>query len=107
MSQIGTWHRAAALNDISEDDPLEVEIGSNKIALYRLGEEVFATGNVCTHAYALLSDGLLDGYEIECPLHNGRFDIRTGKALSSPVEVDIPTYPVRIVAGQVEVCLPP
>jgi nitrite reductase/ring-hydroxylating ferredoxin subunit len=106
MSDNGTWHVAAALDDLKESEPLGVEIASYHVALYRVGQEFYATGNICSHAEALLSDGLLDGCEIECPLHMGRFDIRSGEALTSPVEIDIPTYPVRVADGRLEVCLP-
>lgn len=106
MSTDGTWHAAAAVGELQEGEPLGLEIAGHHIALYRLGEHYYATGNVCTHASALLSDGVLDGCEIECPLHMGRFDIRTGEALSSPVEIDIPTYSVRLTGDRLEVCLP-
>ena len=101
----GTWHRAAALANIPEDDPLGVEVAGTPIALYRVEGAFHATGNVCTHGRALLSDGLLEGCEIECPLHNGRFDVRTGKALASPVEVDVPVYPGRVAGEDLEVFL--
>src|ERR1700759_4870709 len=106
MSENERWHEAAALAALREAEPLGVEIAGLKVALYRVGETFYATGNVCTHAEALLSDGLLEGCEIECPLHNGRFDIRTGEALTSPVEIDIPTYPIRVAGDRLEVCLP-
>jgi nitrite reductase/ring-hydroxylating ferredoxin subunit len=106
MSDNGTWHVAAALDDVKEGEPLGVEIANYHVALYRVGQEFYATGNICSHADALLSDGLLDGCEIECPLHMGRFDIRNGEALTSPVEIDIPTYPVRVADDRLEVCLP-
>jgi nitrite reductase/ring-hydroxylating ferredoxin subunit len=106
MSKAGLWHHAAELDEIKEDEPLGLEIAGIQVALYRVGSDFYASGNVCTHARAMLSDGFLQGCEIECPLHNGRFDIRTGKALSSPVEVDIPTYPVRVTGNALEICLP-
>jgi nitrite reductase/ring-hydroxylating ferredoxin subunit len=106
MSDSGTWHAAAALSEIPEDEALGVDIVGQSVAIYRRGDQFYATGNVCTHAQQLLSDGLLEGCEIECPLHLGRFDIRTGEALTSPVEVDIPTYPVRVAGDRLEVYLP-
>lgn len=106
MADNGNWHAAAALSDVKEGEPLGIEIAGQHVALYRVADEYYATGNICTHAEALLSDGMLDGCEIECPLHMGRFDIRTGEALTSPVEVDIPIYPVRISGDRIEVCLP-
>jgi nitrite reductase/ring-hydroxylating ferredoxin subunit len=100
------WHAAASLSALKDNEPLGVEIAGRHVALYRVGGELYATGNVCTHAEALLSDGMLDGCEIECPLHMGRFDIRSGEALTSPVEIDIPVYPVRVAGDTIEVCLP-
>jgi len=106
MPDDGTWHAAASVGELREGEPLGVEIAGRHVALYRIGSEFYATGNICTHAEALLSDGMLDGCEIECPLHMGRFDIRTGEALTSPVEVDIPIYPVRVSGDEIQVCLP-
>jgi naphthalene 1,2-dioxygenase ferredoxin component len=106
MSDTGNWHVAAALDQLKDDEPLGVEIAGLHVALYRIGDQFYATGNICTHADAFLSDGMLDGCEIECPLHGGRFDIRTGEALTSPVEVEIPTYPIRVSGDKLEVCLP-
>jgi naphthalene 1,2-dioxygenase system ferredoxin subunit len=58
--------------------------------------EVYATDNLCTHGAARLSDGFLEDGEIECPLHQGRFDVCTGKAMCAPLTEDIKTYPVKI-----------
>lgn len=102
----GRWLRVAEAAQVTEDEPLAVEVGGLKLALYRVEDALYATDNICTHAYALLSDGFLDGCVIECPLHNGRFDVRTGKALSSPVERDVRTYPVREADGALEILVP-
>ena len=66
-----------------------------KIAIYHLEDgRVFATANVCTHEFALLSDGWLEGCEVECPLHSGRFDVTTGRALCEPLKRDKQRYDV-------------
>src|SRR5215475_12010180 len=106
MTGQGNWHAAAALGEVKEGEPLGVEIAGHHVALYRVGSEFYATGNICTHAEALLSDGMLDGCEIECPLHMGRFDIRTGEALTSPVDIYIPTYALRVTGVPLAICLP-
>lgn len=106
MSETGTWHVAAELGDLTNGEPLGVEIAGLHIALYRVGDQFYATSNICTHGEALLSDGWLDGCEIECPLHGGRFDIRNGDALTSPVITEIPIYPIRVAGDKLEVCLP-
>ena len=100
------WHRAATTAELADDEPVALEISGLQVALFKVDGEYFATGNICTHAYAVLSAGFLDGCEIECPLHNGRFDVRTGQAKSSPVETDIPTYPVRVIGDAIEILLP-
>ena len=78
------WFKAAALLELEPDYPKQVKLGSIDIALYLVEGSVFATDNICSHAFAPLSDGMLDGREIICPLHNGSFDIRTGEATSPP-----------------------
>jgi naphthalene 1,2-dioxygenase system ferredoxin subunit len=80
-------------------------VGGKSIALYQIDGEVYATDNICTHGNARLCDGFLEGHEIECPLHQGKFDIRTGKALCAPLIDDIKTYPVRIEGNRVFVAL--
>jgi len=99
------WVKAAARGDLAEGEVLGVEVAGHDLALYDIDGALFATDNVCTHAYARLSDGWLEGGEIECPLHAGRFDVRTGKALSPPVDEDIKTYPVRLVGDEIQVKL--
>lgn len=79
------------------------KVGDKQIAVYNIKGQLYATDNVCTHAFALLSDGYLDGDTIECPLHAGRFDVRTGKGLGPPITCDIKTYPVRIAGESVEI----
>jgi naphthalene 1,2-dioxygenase system ferredoxin subunit len=66
------------------------------IAVYNVNGTYFSTENLCTHAYAELSDGGLEGNEIECPLHAGRFGVRTGQAIGRPVTCNLKTYPVRV-----------
>jgi nitrite reductase/ring-hydroxylating ferredoxin subunit len=103
MSDEAGWVTVAQLADIGEGEVLGVEIGDRSIALYNIDSEIFATDNICTHAFAMLSEGWLDGDCIECPLHAGRFEVRTGKALGPPVDEDIKTYPVRIIGDDVQV----
>jgi nitrite reductase/ring-hydroxylating ferredoxin subunit len=105
MSNGPEWATVAKLSELAPGDVRGVEIGDTSIALYNLDGEIRATDNICTHAFALLSDGWLDGDCIECPLHAGRFDVRTGKALGPPVDDDIKVYPVQIVGDDIQVKL--
>lgn len=101
-----TWHKLAAITDIPDEGALETGADGHPLALYKIGGTVYCTGNLCTHAEAFLSDGYLEGFEIECPLHGARFDVRNGRVLCAPAAKDIPSYPVRIEDGDVFVELP-
>jgi 3-phenylpropionate/trans-cinnamate dioxygenase ferredoxin subunit len=90
------WHKVADKNELPEDEAFAVSVGNNLIALIRQGEQVYGTSNVCTHQFALMSDGFVDDDCIECPLHQARFHIVTGKVMSGPSCSDLKTYPVKI-----------
>jgi nitrite reductase/ring-hydroxylating ferredoxin subunit len=100
-----TFKFAAKLNDLSADAPFATQVEGERIALYVLDAEVFATHDVCTHQFALLSDGYLEDGCIECPLHQARFDIRTGAALCAPASAPIRTYEVLVEGDDVMVNL--
>jgi phenylpropionate dioxygenase-like ring-hydroxylating dioxygenase large terminal subunit len=89
------WQKVASFPSMAEDGVTGVNVDGVPIALYWLGDEIFATHGICTHALAFLSDGWVEDGKIECPLHQGQFDIRTGKALCSPVTEDLRVYPVK------------
>ncbi|MFK0379715.1 non-heme iron oxygenase ferredoxin subunit [Pandoraea sp. NPDC090278] len=101
----GNWIEVASRDAIPEDDVVGVVVGERDIALYGVEGDVFATDNVCTHGNARLCDGFLEGHEIECPLHQGKFDVRTGAAMCAPLTEAVRTYPIRIEAGKVYVDL--
>ena len=96
---MSNWVRAANAADILDGDLHSVELGGAVIAIYRVNGQFYATSNICTHAFALLSDGFLDDCTIECPIHAGRFDIRSGRAIGHPATIDLKTYPVRLEDG--------
>lgn len=101
MSNDHEWLGASDEADVPEDDVIGVQVAGHDIALYKVDGSVFATDNTCTHGHARLCDGFLEGHEIECPLHQGRFDIRDGSATCAPVTEAIRCYPVRIEGGRV------
>src|SRR5262249_55735398 len=75
------------------------------LALYDLEGTIYATHGVCTHAMALLSEGFVEDGKIECPLHQGLFDIRTGEALGPPGTTGIQTFAVKVEGDDVPVDL--
>ena len=96
------WTPVATLDDFAASDAIAVVAAGKEIAIYLVGGAVFATANRCTHGDASLCDGFLEGHEIECPHHQGRFDVRTGAALCAPAEVALATYPARLAGDRVE-----
>ena len=95
------WTDAAALGDVPADDVIGVLVACRDVALYSVEGEVYATDNLCTHGHARLCEGFLEGHEIECPLHQGKFDVRNGAPTCAPVTEAIRSYPVKIEGGRV------
>lgn len=96
------WKQVATLDDIGEGETLRVELGENALCLYRIDGDVYATDDVCTHGQASLADGLIiDGTLIECPLHEGAFDVRTGAPARAPCKSALVCYSVRVEGGAV------
>lgn len=95
------WVDVTAAEAVPEDDVIGIDIAGKSLALYQVDGEIYATDNICTHGNARLCDGFLEGHEIECPLHQGKFDIRSGKAMCAPLTDDIRTYPVKIDGNRV------
>ncbi len=102
----GNWIAALALDALPEGDVIGVHVAGRDIALYEVDGAVYASDNICTHGHARLSDGFLEGREIECPLHQGKFDVCSGRALCAPLTEDIRTYPVKIEDGKVFLHMP-
>lgn len=99
--------RIARLSDVPDGECIAVELPDREIALYCVDSKLYATDNFCTHGAARLCDGFLDGYAIECPLHQGSFDIRSGKALREPAEEPLATYAVEVdEQGEIYIELP-
>lgn len=101
--ETGAWRVVAQLNALDPDYPAGVTVDGLEIALHRVGDEVYATSNICSHAFALLSDGEIEGFEVFCPLHGGGFDVRTGEAKSPPCVEKINVYRVRLEGQSVSI----
>lgn len=99
------WTDVAAAEDVPDEDVLGVISGGLRLALFRLEDEIFALHDLCSHGQAFLSDGFVEDGCVECPLHQGLIDIRTGAARSAPITDPVRSFPTRIVDGRVEVAL--
>jgi nitrite reductase/ring-hydroxylating ferredoxin subunit len=97
--------RVARAADVPTGGMLEVIMGTRSILLCHTREGWFAVDNVCTHAYAKLSEGRLRKTRLICPLHGGSFDCRTGAAIGAPAVAPLGTYVVRVTGTDVEISL--
>jgi 3-phenylpropionate/trans-cinnamate dioxygenase ferredoxin subunit len=100
------WVDVCARDGIDPEDVIRFDHGGRTFAVYRLPDGTpAATDGLCTHERVHLAEGLVMGDVIECPKHNGRFNIRTGAALRAPVCVALVTYPARISGDRIEILI--
>ena len=99
------WREVISLDELRPDAVKGLDIDGTPVALYRLDDEVFATHGICTHALAFLAEGFVEDGKIECPLHQGLFDIRSGRALCAPLTKDVQAFAVKVESGKVFVDL--
>ncbi len=90
------WIDACGVDDIDEEDLIRFDHGEQTFCIYNTTKGFYATDGHCTHEVEHLEYGVVMDTVIECPLHQGQFDIPTGKALGGPVCVDLKTYPVKV-----------
>ncbi|MEN6410929.1 MAG: non-heme iron oxygenase ferredoxin subunit [Anaerolineaceae bacterium] len=96
----------ASVDELPNGERIFLEIDGLPIVVFNLAGLYYAIGDLCTHDDGPVGEGELQGMEIVCPRHGARFDLRTGKALRMPAVKDIPSYPVRVRDGQIEIGLP-
>ncbi len=97
--------KVARLTDLPPGSQLLVTINGQSLALFNVDGTIYAVEDVCTHDGGPLVEGKLDGYEIECPRHGARFDVRTGKALRMPAFEPIDTYQAKVEGEDILVAL--
>ena len=95
------WQRVGPAAELDEEDVMPFEFDGRGYAIYHTIDGFFASDGMCTHEEESLADGIVIDNVIECSLHQGRFDVRNGKALSAPVCVDLQTFPVQIHEGDI------
>lgn len=95
------FHLVARLEEIPAGSCRAIEIGKEKIALCNVDGTIYAIGDECSHADALLSQGHLEGTTIVCPWHSATFDVRTGEKLTGPAPFEVPRYRVEVRGEEV------
>ena len=88
--------RVAVTKDIQPSQMKEVEVAGEKVCVINVDGKFYAIDNVCTHEGGPLAEGTLEGYEVECPWHGSRFDVRTGEVINPPAETPEPVYEVKV-----------
>jgi len=103
------WVTVCPADEITVGQREVFGINEKWIAVFNVSDTFYAIEDLCTHDGNVLAfdrnekPSKLDGYEIECPRHGGRFDIRNGNAIRSPADIDVPWYEVRVHDGNIEI----
>ena len=95
------WTQVANAADVPEQGTLPANFAGESVCLYNLDGQIYATHDICSHGNANLSEGFVVEGQIECPFHQGMFDIRTGAATAAPCTVAIKSFPVKVENGVV------
>ncbi len=88
-----------ALADLPDGRGIRVDYGEHRIAVFRVGDAVYALGDRCSHAEASLSEGEVFGLDVECPRHGSEFSLETGEPDSLPATKPVPVYEVIVEGG--------
>ena len=101
------WVPVADESELPQGERLFVEIDEHRLVIFNISGKFYAIADICSHDGGQIGEGEFEGeYEISCPRHGARFDVRDGKVLSLPAVVDIPAFPVKINGGYIEVGVP-
>ncbi len=95
--------RVASVGDVPQGEMLIVQLNGDDVVLANVDGEIYAFGGECTHRAGSLGDGVLEGVEVECPLHQGRFTVKTGEVIDEPPESPIPPYQVLVEGDDIKV----
>ena len=90
---------------LREKETLRIDIEGQVIAVAKIDNQLFAFQEFCTHRFGPLSEGCLDGFNVQCPWHNSRFDVRSGKVVEGPAKVDLKTFKIEVRGGKVGILL--
>jgi 3-phenylpropionate/trans-cinnamate dioxygenase ferredoxin component len=88
--------KVAETKDIQPSTMKAVDLASERVCIVNVEGNYYAIGNVCTHVGGPLDEGTLEGYEVECPWHGSKFDVRTGEPTKPPARQPVPKYEVKV-----------
>ncbi len=98
-----TFRPVARLDDLGDGEMMQVSVGGELVGLYRVGDDVYALGDVCSHQEAYLTEGEFEpeDLEVECPLHGSRFNVATGEVRILPATKPVASYSVKVEGGEI------
>ncbi len=105
MARERSWQDLIPVSNLEAGDATPVTFGKRELAVYDTVDGIFVSLARCTHGAANLCDGYFDGRRIECPLHQGLFDARTGRALAAPARVPLRMIEARVIDGMVQILI--
>lgn len=94
-----SWVEMTPVEAIPKDSGRRFDIAGHRVAVFRVGDDVYAIGDRCSHAEASLAEGDLFDTEVECPRHGSAFDLTTGEPNALPATKPVPTYEVKVEDG--------
>lgn len=103
MKKAGEWRDLIAVDELERGDVTPVSLGKLELAVYDRLDGITVSMARCTHGNANLCDGYFDGRHIECPLHQGLFDARSGAAKAAPARVSLRMFEARVLHGIVQI----
>jgi 3-phenylpropionate/trans-cinnamate dioxygenase ferredoxin component len=99
------WVRVCRSDQVTPDEPMAVTVKDREIGIFRVADRLYAIDNICSHEYASLTKGFVEGTVVECPLHLAQFCLKTGQCLKGPATAPVTTFQVAEADGQVSVLI--
>jgi len=96
-----SWLKVVEADSVPQGAGMRVDIAEHRVALFRIGDDIYALGDRCSHAEASLSEGEVFDLEVECPRHGSAFDLETGNPNALPATTPVPVYDVKVEDGVV------
>ena len=93
--------RVAKTNDIQPSTMKAYDLAGERVCIVNIEDNYFAIGNICTHLGGPLNEGTLEGYDVECPWHGSKFDVRTGNPTKPPARQPVPSYEVKVEGNDI------
>ena len=100
---MAVFHPVARLDDLSDGEMKQFSVAGELVGVYRVGDDVYALGDICSHQEAYLTEGEFEPeeLEVECPLHGSRFHVATGAVRILPATKPVPSYAVKVEGGEI------